>query len=116
MRSSHENYDGTGYPDALERQEIPLGSRIIAVCDAFDAMTTDRPYRRAMNEASAISQLRRCAGSQFDPTVVQRFCEALQIQDAKMAARRLARLHAKQEEPRSDGLEPSRSCHNATST
>ena len=84
VRSSHENYDGTGYPDALERQEIPLGSRIIAVCDAFDAMTTDRPYRRAMNEASAISELRRCAGSQFDPTVVQRFCEALQIQDAKM--------------------------------
>ena len=51
VRSSHENYDGTGYPDGLARREIPLGSRIIAVCDAFDAMTTDRPYRDAMDEA-----------------------------------------------------------------
>jgi two-component system, cell cycle response regulator len=77
VRSSHENYDGTGYPDGLARREIPLGSRIIAVCDAFDAMTTDRPYREAMDAESAIAELRRCAGTQFDPEVVERFCAAL---------------------------------------
>jgi len=77
VRSSHENYDGSGYPDGLARREIPLGSRIIAVCDAFDAMTTDRPYRQAMEESDAVRELRRCAGSQFDPDVVDRFCAAL---------------------------------------
>ena len=77
VRSSHENYDGTGYPDALKGREIPLGSRIIAVCDAYDAMTTDRPYRQAMDEDSAVGELRRCAGTQFDPEVVERFCTAL---------------------------------------
>jgi len=77
VRSSHENYDGTGYPDGLARREIPLGSRIIAVCDAFDAMTTDRPYREAMDAERAVAELRRCAGTQFDPEVVERFCAAL---------------------------------------
>jgi two-component system, cell cycle response regulator len=77
VRSSHENYDGTGYPDGLVRREIPLGSRIIAVCDAFDAMTTDRPYRDGMDAESAVAELRRCAGTQFDPEVVERFCAAL---------------------------------------
>ncbi len=77
VRSSHEHYDGTGYPDRLARREIPLGSRIIAVCDAFDAMTTDRPYREAIDEASAVAELRRCAGTQFDPDVIERFCAAL---------------------------------------
>jgi diguanylate cyclase (GGDEF)-like protein len=77
VRSSHENFDGSGYPDRLAGQEIPLGSRIIAVCDAFDAMTTDRPYRKAKDETAAMSELRRCAGGQFDPDVVERVCEAL---------------------------------------
>ena len=77
IRSSHENWDGTGYPDRLRRGEIPLGSRIIAVCDAFDAMTTDRPYQRAMGQEGAIAELRRCAGSQFDPDVVEYLCATL---------------------------------------
>ena len=77
VRSSHENFDGSGYPDGLAGQAIPIGSRIIAVCDAFHAMTTDRPYRRAIDENTAIAELHRCAGSQFDPAVVERFCEQL---------------------------------------
>jgi HD-GYP domain-containing protein (c-di-GMP phosphodiesterase class II) len=80
VRASHENFDGTGYPDALAGDEIPLGARIIAACDAFDAMTTDRPYRRAMDEAAATAELRRCAGQQFDPVVVDRLCEELAAQ------------------------------------
>ena len=74
VRSSHERYDGVGYPDGLAGSEIPLGARIVAVCDAFDAMTTDRSHRPAMSAAAALLELRRCAGSQFDPVVVESFC------------------------------------------
>ncbi len=77
VRSTHENHDGTGYPDGLAGDEIPLGSRIIYVCDAFHAMTTDRSYRAAMDEEAALAELRRCAGTQFDPAVVELFCLAL---------------------------------------
>ena len=87
VRSTHEKFNGSGYPDAIAGQEIPLGSRIIAVCDAFDAMTTDRPYRKATDEENAIAELRRCAGSQFDPAVVEHFCEVL-------ASRRTGMLRA----------------------
>jgi two-component system cell cycle response regulator len=73
VRSSHERWDGGGYPDGLVGQAIPLGARIIAVCDAYDAMTTTRPYRQAMSEADALAELRRCAGHQFDPRVVAAF-------------------------------------------
>ena len=79
VRSSHENFDGTGYPDGLAGEEIPLGARIIAVCDAFDAMITNRPYRRAMAVDAAAAELRRCAGTQFDPEVVQHFCHSLEL-------------------------------------
>jgi HD-GYP domain-containing protein (c-di-GMP phosphodiesterase class II) len=74
VRSSHEAWDGSGYPDALAGEDIPLGARIIAVCDAYAAMTADRPYRRAMPHAVAVAELRRCAGTQFDPAVVAVFC------------------------------------------
>ena len=86
VRSTHENFDGSGYPDALAGDEIPLGARIIAVCDAFDAMTTDRPYRKAIDEAAAVEELRRCAGSQFDPMIVEHFCNLLTSQRAMLRA------------------------------
>jgi diguanylate cyclase (GGDEF)-like protein len=70
VRASHERWDGTGYPDGASGNGIPLASRIIAVCDAFLAMLAERPFRPARNEADAIEELRRCAGSQFDPAVV----------------------------------------------
>ena len=76
VRSSHEAFDGKGYPDALKGEAIPLGSRIVAVCDAFDAMISERPYRQAMSVSEALAELERCAGSQFDPTVVKAFVAA----------------------------------------
>jgi diguanylate cyclase (GGDEF)-like protein len=75
VRSSHERYDGLGYPDGLSGAKIPLGARIIAVCDAYDAMTTDRPYQRAIDREGALAELCRCAGYQFDPDVVAAFCD-----------------------------------------
>jgi two-component system cell cycle response regulator len=74
VRSSHERHDGTGYPEGMVSDEIPLGSRIVAVCDAFDAMIGPRPYRLGMTEQGALDELRRCAGTQFDPDVVDVFC------------------------------------------
>jgi two-component system, cell cycle response regulator len=74
VRHSHERYDGHGYPDGLVGDEIPLGSRIIAACDAFDAMTSERPYQPAIPVDDALDELRRCAGGQFDPLVVHAFC------------------------------------------
>ncbi len=73
VRSSHERWDGDGYPDRLAGEDIPLGSRIIAVCDAYDAMITTRPYRAGMPAEDALAELRRCAGTQFDPQVVAAF-------------------------------------------
>jgi two-component system, cell cycle response regulator len=75
VRHSHERYDGHGYPDGLVGDEIPLGARIIAACDAFDAMTTDRPYQPSIPVKDALEELRRCAGGQFDPYVIHAFCE-----------------------------------------
>jgi HD-GYP domain-containing protein (c-di-GMP phosphodiesterase class II) len=69
----HERYDGSGYPEHLAGSDIPLPGRIISVADAFDAMTSDRPYRRAMPWHRAVAELRRGAGEQFDPKVVQAF-------------------------------------------
>jgi two-component system cell cycle response regulator len=73
VRASHEAFDGSGYPDGLAGDEIPLGARIIAVCDAFDAMISDRAYSEAKTTDQALAELRRCAGSQFDPAVVDVF-------------------------------------------
>jgi diguanylate cyclase (GGDEF)-like protein len=70
VRASHERVDGNGYPDGLGADAIPIGARIIAVCDAYSAMISDRPYRDAMPVAAALTELRRCSGTQFDPRVV----------------------------------------------
>ena len=77
VRASHERFDGTGYPDQLTGADIPLGARIIAVCDAYDAMVSDRPYRPAMPNEQAVQELVLCSGSQFDPRVVDAFVLAL---------------------------------------
>ena len=69
VRHEHESYDGRGYPDGIEGDQIPIGSRIILACDAYHAMTSDRPYRARMSDADAFTELTRCAGSQFDPDV-----------------------------------------------
>jgi HD-GYP domain-containing protein (c-di-GMP phosphodiesterase class II) len=70
VRSCHERWDGGGYPDGLAGEDIPLVARIVCACDAFSAMTTDRTYRKAMSPELAVEELRRCAGTQFDPRVV----------------------------------------------
>ncbi|HZV75977.1 MAG TPA: HD domain-containing phosphohydrolase [Conexibacter sp.] len=74
VRASHERWDGKGYPDGLADEQIPLGARIVSVCDAFHAMTTPRAYQRTLERDAALAELRRCAGTQFDPAVVEAFC------------------------------------------
>jgi diguanylate cyclase (GGDEF)-like protein len=76
VRSSHERWDGAGYPDGLAGEEIPLGARIVAVADAFDAMTSRRPYSLPRPPEAALDELRRCAGTQFDARVVEAFAAA----------------------------------------
>ncbi len=93
VRSSHERWDGVGYPDGLLGHEIPLGARVVAVCDAFDAMTTNRPYRQRIGEPAALSELRRCAGTQFDPAVVEAFVRVLEREmDAAAEAKKVRPL------------------------
>ncbi|NSW77286.1 MAG: HD domain-containing protein [Candidatus Atribacteria bacterium] len=85
IRHHHERWDGTGYPDGLRGEEIPLESRIIAVVDAFEAMTSDRPYKRALSIEEAIEELKRCRGTQFDPLVADIMVSILtsELQEAK---------------------------------
>jgi diguanylate cyclase (GGDEF)-like protein len=74
VRASHERWDGKGYPDGLAGEEIPLGARIITICDSFRAMLSERPYKQSMSLEDALSELHRCAGTQFDPRLVEVFC------------------------------------------
>ncbi len=78
VRASHERWDGTGYPDRLSGEEIPLGARVVAVCDAYEAMTADRSYRAAVSHELACAELRRSTGTQFDPEVVEAFLQEIE--------------------------------------
>jgi two-component system, cell cycle response regulator len=75
VRASHERHDGSGYPDGLASDQIPMGARIVALCDAYDAMVSDRPYRRGMSHERACAEIREGAGTQFDPAIVDAFLE-----------------------------------------
>jgi HD-GYP domain-containing protein (c-di-GMP phosphodiesterase class II) len=79
VRSCHEDWDGTGYPDGLVGDEIPRVARIVRCCDAFSAMTTDRPYRKARPIDEAVTELQRCAGTDFDPVVVEALAATLEL-------------------------------------
>jgi two-component system cell cycle response regulator len=85
VRSSHERYDGKGYPDGLAGEEIPLGSRIIFACDAFDAITADRSYSPRRSRDDALAELARCAGTQFDPVVVDALQAVVRAADDRPA-------------------------------
>jgi diguanylate cyclase (GGDEF)-like protein len=102
VRHSHERYDGHGYPDKLAGEEIPLGARIIAVCDAFDAMTTNRAYQDAVPFDDALDELRRCAGGQFDPAVVEAFCREARTGAPDEISLRANRSHAREVSVRSE--------------
>jgi diguanylate cyclase (GGDEF)-like protein len=78
VRASHERWDGSGYPDGLTGEDIPLAARIVAACDAYHALTSDRPYQAAVPHDAAIAELRRCAGTHFDPAVVAVLCHEVE--------------------------------------
>jgi HD-GYP domain-containing protein (c-di-GMP phosphodiesterase class II) len=82
----HERWDGAGYPDGMRGEEIPLGARIIFVADAYDAITSDRVYSPKRSSGAALAELERCAGTQFDPTIVAAFAEELEIAGAASVA------------------------------
>jgi HD-GYP domain-containing protein (c-di-GMP phosphodiesterase class II) len=84
VKCHHECWDGSGYPEGLKGEQIPLASRIISVADSFDAMTSNRPYREARNQQEAIEEIKREAGRQLDPKVVETFLSVIekkQLQD-----------------------------------
>ena len=90
----HERWDGAGYPHQLKGEEIPLGARIIFVCDSWHAMTSDRPYRKALPDEEALRRLRAGGGSQFDPAVVEAFCDLLEAERSALPADAGAHAHA----------------------
>jgi len=73
----HENWDGSGYPEGIKGSQIPLISRIISIVDAYNAMTNDRPYRKALTRESAVAELRRCSGIKYDPELVEVFLKII---------------------------------------
>lgn len=85
IKHHHERFDGEGYPNNLSGKSIPLLARVIAITDAYDAMTSPRPYRKSISHEEALAELQRCAGSQFDPELVQAFVEVMQIRQNEAA-------------------------------
>ncbi len=98
VRHHHERFDGTGYPDGLRAEEIPLAARVFAVADAFDAMTSDRPYRPAMSLERALEEIVEGAGTQFDPEVVRVFIDLVEDEPPAIAADALARADGRRPE------------------
>jgi len=86
VRHEHERWDGRGYPDGLVGTQIPIASRIILACDAYNAMITTRPYREAMSPADAVDELRDKSGTQFDPQVVAALLKRLRVPAAPIAS------------------------------
>ena len=74
----HEHHDGSGYPSGLEGSSIPLEARILAIADAYDAITSPRPYHERFSPPQALNELKRCAGTQFDPKLVDVFCKTIE--------------------------------------
>ncbi|HEY6525226.1 MAG TPA: diguanylate cyclase [Solirubrobacteraceae bacterium] len=97
VRASHERWDGAGYPDGLRGGEIPLGARIVAACDAYEAMTANRSYRAAVSHEQACQELRRSAGSQFDPEVVEAFLTEIEAagEEGELDAAQHAAAHVR---------------------
>ncbi len=93
VRATHEHYDGGGYPDGLSGEQIPQAARIIAICDAYHAMRSDRTYRSAISRDEAIQELRRCAGNQFDPEITKIFLELMADEQAAACASQPSRAH-----------------------
>jgi len=89
VRSSHERWDGSGYPDGLAGEEIPLPSRAILICDAYTAMTGTRPYGEPMSPGAALAELRRAAGTQFDPALVELFADQVAVEVPQRASRNI---------------------------
>ena len=116
IRHHHERWDGKGYPDGLSRESIPLLSRVIAVVDAYDAMTNNRSYRYAMSPSDAMEELKRCAGSQFDPFIVSEFLQMLrenppvEIPNGDVAEQN-GNGHAAHTEPTDDSVETGNHVH-----
>jgi len=79
IKYHHERYDGNGYPSGIKGKSIPLGARILCVADAFDAMLSDRPYRKGLRMDQVISELKKNAGTQFDPDTVNAFLTTLSV-------------------------------------
>lgn len=115
IRHHHERWDGKGYPDGLSRESIPLLSRVIAVVDAYDAMTNTRSYRFAISPAEAMEELKRCAGSQFDPFIVSEFIQMLKEQQGEMKGTDVVRPDANVQLPystaRAAGVESGNHVH-----
>ena len=86
---AHEHFDGSGYPEGLRGDAIPLASRIIAVADAFDAMTSNRPYRAALTREDAITELERCSGTQFDEACVAALVRSVDVIEGELATEAL---------------------------